>query len=272
MKRSAYTLEEKVDESVRFIRQVSNKKPRLGIVLGSGLGYFAESLTSTTSIDTSTIPHYPKPTIEGHEGKLLIGTLHEKTMLLFQGRVHYYESGDLESVLYPIRIAHALGVRTLLLTNAAGGINSKFRPADLMLITDHINLTHENPSRGISAVRKNTPVYDLELQKLILLAAKSQRIKLQRGVYCGLKGPSYETVAEVQLARHIGSDAVGMSTVNEATFAQGLGMRVAGISCITNLSTGISDQKLSHNEVTDVAQQVQYAFSALLDTVIERLD
>ncbi|MBI1803485.1 MAG: purine-nucleoside phosphorylase [Ignavibacteriae bacterium] len=265
-------IERKLKESVSFIRQTIRQRPRIGIVLGSGLGYFADSMASTQAMNTAAIPHYPTSTIEGHSGKFLIGKLHGKTLLVFQGRVHYYESGNIESILYPIRVARALGVRTLLVTNAAGGVNPGFKPADLMLITDHINLTFKNAIRGYMPHHHNTPVYDPALQALIADAAQSKGISLKRGVYCGVQGPSYETAAEVRMSKMIGADAVGMSTVNEASLAHALGMRVGGISCITNLSTGMTNQKLTHREVTEVARQVQHSFSTLLDAIIERLE
>jgi purine-nucleoside phosphorylase len=193
---------------------------------------------------------------------------------VFQGRVHYYETGKIASVLYPIYVAHRLGIRTLIVTNAAGGVNREFKPADLMLMTDQINLTFENPLGDPPLVprhRKNAPLYDDGLQQIIRKTADKKNIVLRRGVYCGITGPSYETAAEVKMVRLFGGDAVGMSTVNEVTLAQSLGMRVAGISCITNLSTGISDQKLSHAEVTEVADRVKQVFAGLLRGVIEQL-
>jgi len=270
--RSTISIERKVTESLRFIRRKIKTRPHIGIVLGSGLGHFADSVESPQAIDTSTIPFYPKSTIEGHVGKLLVGTLHGKTVLIFQGRVHFYESGDLESVLYPIRIAKGLGVHTLLVTNAAGGVNPRFRPGDLMMLRDQINLTFENPLRNVKPTLRRSPVYDIGLQTIIMEAARSRRIALRRGVYCGVKGPSYETAAEVRMTKLIGSDAVGMSTVNEASFAHALGMRIGGISCITNLSTGITDQRLTHVEVTEVALRVQHSFGTLLDAIVERID
>ncbi len=269
---SELSIAEKIKASLRFIRKRTKARPRIAIVLGSGLGHFADSIPSAQVINTTTIPFYPKSTIKGHSGRLLFGQLHGKTLLMFQGRIHFYESGDLESILYPIRIAHALGVRTLLLTNAAGGVNPHFKPADLMLIRDHINLTFENTSGTVAPLHRNAPVYNTELQSIITAAARSKGIRLREGTYCGLKGPSYETAAEVRMSKIIGSDAVGMSTVNEASFAHALGMRVGGISCITNLSTGITDQPLTHNEVTEVALRVQHSFSTLLDAIVERID
>lgn len=263
-------IQRNVVESARIIRSKTTIRPKIGIILGSGLGEFGESLSRKKSIENSSVPHYPVSTIEGHHGRLIFGKLHGKSLIVFQGRVHFYESGDIEQVLYPIRVAHRLGVRTLLLTNAAGGVNRSFRPGDLMVITDHLNLTFENP------VSDPTPqihcgVYDAKLQEIINAIGRKQNIDLREGVYCGIKGPSYETAAEVEMVRRLGGDAVGMSTVNEASFARSLGMRIAGISCITNLSTGILPRKLSHDEVTEVANRVKKTFRSLLEGIVREL-
>jgi purine-nucleoside phosphorylase len=243
----------------------------MAIILGSGLGEFAESLTFKKVIDTSDIPHYPVSTVEGHHGKLIFGKLHSTPLLAFQGRVHYYESGKLESVLYPIRVAHNLGIKTLIVTNAAGGVNMTFEAGDLMMISDQINLTFENPLVGTRKRSRKQKLYDENFQDTILKIAAEKKIKLQRGVYCGVKGPSYETAAEIEMVRRLGGDAVGMSTVNEVSLAVALGIHVAGISCITNLATGILDLKLSHAEVTDVANKVKHTFAELLKGVIEKI-
>jgi purine-nucleoside phosphorylase len=268
-KKHDITIEDKIVESVKAIRKQTKFRPKMGIILGSGLGDFAETLNMPNSIDTQSIPHYPHSSVVGHKGRLIFGTLGKLPILAFQGRVHFYETGSLETILYPIRVAHALGIRKLILTNAAGGVNKEFKPGDLMLINDQINLTFENPiSRNKSLTVKNKFLYDLEFQSKILEVAKKNDIKLQQGIYCGIKGPSYETASEVRMIRSLGADAVGMSTVNEASLAVNLGMRIAGFSCITNLSTGILDQKLSHQEVTEVANMVRHTFSRLITEVI----
>lgn len=265
--------EEKVKESVKFIRRESRGTPALGLVLGSGLGNFADLLLERRAIDTATIPHYPRSTVEGHKGRIVFGRLGKVELCVLQGRVHFYESGSLDAVLYPIRVLRALGVTTLIVTNAAGGVNPGFRPGDLMLITDQINLTFGLPlPPGGGRARPSAGVlYDPKLIALVRKTAAAKGILLQSGVYCGVKGPSYETAAEVRMVGRIGGDAVGMSTVNEVSFAASLGMRVAGVSCITNLATGTGAAALSHAEVTEVADRVQHSFTALLEGAIEAI-
>ncbi|MBI4548711.1 MAG: purine-nucleoside phosphorylase [Ignavibacteriae bacterium] len=260
-----------VKESVRFIRSKVSIRPRIAIILGSGLGDFADTVVNKKTFETSRIPHYPQSNVEGHSGKLIFGKLSHVSVLAFQGRIHFYETGNLESVLYPIRLAHGLGIKTLIVTNAAGAVNRQFNPGDLMLITDQINLTFENPLRHLRLPIANLQLYDVKLQKLILQVAKENKIDLKQGVYCGIKGPSYETAAEIEMIRRIGGDAVGMSTVNEVSLAVALGMRVAGISVITNLSTGITTEKLSHLDVTEVATRVRKVFANLMSRVIEKI-
>lgn len=268
MKAPLYTPE--LQNSMDFIRKKTRSRPAIAVVLGSGLGEFADSLESKVKISTSAIPHYPRSTVEGHHGTLVFGKLQRVPVVAFQGRVHYYETGSLESVLYPIRIAHALGVQCMIFTNAAGGLNPLFSPGDLMLIDDQINLTFTNPILALGKRAHNRDLYDHRLKELITTTAFRAKIPIRRGVYCGLKGPSYETAAEVGMAQRIGADAVGMSTVNEASLATSLGMIIAGISCITNLATGIGTGKLSHGEVTEVANSVKHSFSTLLhDSLLE---
>lgn len=272
------THNERIAESVRFIRKRLRLRPNVGIILGSGLGDFAERLSKNVVILAEEIPNYPGPTVEGHKGKLIVGRIGSKSILAFQGRVHFYEVGNLFEVLYPILVASALGIRTLLVTNAAGGINRAFTPADLMLITDHINLTFLNPllvvpetiPLQLSSTRTHS-LYDVGLQEILVNAAREKKIPLRAGVYCGVKGPSYETAAEVEMIRRLGGDAVGMSTVNEVTLANALGMRVAGISCITNYAAGITSAPLSHDEVTEVASRVKLGFANLVEAFVEKL-
>ncbi|MBI5476285.1 MAG: purine-nucleoside phosphorylase [Ignavibacteriales bacterium] len=262
------TLDEKISQSIKVIKRSTKLKPKIGIILGSGLGDFADSLEMCDSIDAQAIPYYPHSSVMGHKGRMIFGKIGKIQVLAFQGRVHFYETGNLETILYPIRVAHALGIEKLILTNAAGGVNKEFTPGDLMLIVDQINLTFENPLAGNVVPLRNQPLYDTEFQNIIKKVAEKNNIKIQTGVYCGLKGPSYETASEVKMIRQLGADAVGMSTVNEASLAFHLGMRIAGFSCITNLSTGILDQKLSHVEVTEVANKVKHTFSKLVTEVI----
>ena len=271
MKSKINTTTSNLKQSVRFIRSKTSLRPKIAIIFGSGLGDFAEGLNTNTVIDSKTIPHYPKSTVEGHRGKLIFGKMGKTPIIGFQGRVHFYETGKLETVLYPILVAHQLGVKTLIVTNAAGGINSAMTPGDLMLITDQINLTFENAFKDSPTKKTSKKVYDHKLNEIILKIAEKKSIELKQGVYCGLKGPSYETAAEIRMLKKIGADAVGMSTVNETSLAVSLGMRVAGISCITNLATGGSKEKLSHAEVTEVAQMAKQSFTELLAGLIEKL-
>ncbi|MBM4166462.1 MAG: purine-nucleoside phosphorylase [Ignavibacteria bacterium] len=278
-----------VKESSAFIKSKTKLRPTIAIILGSGLGDFGDGLKNKTVIDTSTIPHYPVSTVEGHKGKLIFGKLKNIPLLAFQGRIHFYESGNLEKVLYPIHIAHALGIQTLIVTNAAGGINKNFTQGNLMLLTDHINLTFLNPlqqraksleHRARSKEQGNSHLtshishhsfYNEHLQQLAKNVALKNKIPLQQGVYCGLQGPTYETVAEIQFLKKIGADAVGMSTVNEVTLAAHYGMNVVGFSCITNLGTGISPTKLSHAEVTETGNRVKKQFAQLISLLIEKI-
>ncbi|MER3523144.1 MAG: purine-nucleoside phosphorylase [Ignavibacteria bacterium] len=258
-------------ESVRFIRNQTSLAPRIAIILGSGLGDFADNLTERTAIATSDIPHYPQSTVEGHKGRLVFAVLDEKPILAFQGRIHFYESNDLEAVLYPIRVAHAIGVKTLIVTNAAGGINRTFNAGDLMVIRDHINFTLQRLHLVDDFAIRRREIYSRHLIEQAECAAASNSIVLRKGVYVGLKGPSYETAAEIEMLTRMGGDAVGMSTVFEASLAASLGMEVLGISCITNVAAGISSSKLSHAEVTEVGNRVKTKFATLVRSTIRLL-
>lgn len=262
-----------IEEAAQALRTRVQYAPQVGLILGSGLGDFADSLTSLASIPTSEIPHYPAGSVQGHRGRLVFSEIRPGTVALtFQGRLHFYESGHPETVLFPIRIAHALGVRTLLLTNAAGGVNRTFHPGDLMLISDQINLTMERASQDASPRETaHLPRYDPQLSDLAMREAAALGIPLHRGVYAGVKGPSYETAAEVEMIHRMGGDAVGMSTVLEVELAASLGMRTLGISCITNKATGIGTEPLSHDEVTEVAARVKTRFLMLISALLSHL-
>ena len=257
-----------LNASISFIREHAPVSPRIALILGSGLCDFSDNLPNRTSIPTSDIPHYPVSTVEGHKGKLVFAMLNEKPLLAFQGRVHFYETRDLEKVLYPIHVAHKLGIRTLITTNAAGGINRTFLPGDLMIIMDQINFTFERRASTKPSLRQ---IYSADLIAKAEAAARMSGIQVKRGVYVGLKGPSYETASEIEMLTRIGGDAVGMSTVFESSVASSLGMDVLGISCITNLATGISPTKLSHQEVTEVGSRVKQTFATLVASTISLL-
>lgn len=267
-----------LNESIKYITSKITALPRIGIILGSGLGDFGTLVSDAVVIPTSEVPHYPVSTVAGHSGKLIFGTvrhngINSPQLLVFQGRVHFYESNSLDRVIYPIEVASALGITTLLITNAAGGINKSFVPGDLMLIRDYINLTFENPlvGRTIKASQRVTNYFDDALMTIAKRSAQSLRIPIKEGVYCWTKGPSYETAAEIRMMERLGADAVGMSTVPEVMTAVHLGMKVLGISCITNLSTGITASKLSHNEVTETANMVKHNFTSLVRDITLQL-
>ncbi len=252
-------------------------KAEIGMILGSGLGDYVEALENKKSIAYAQVPGFPVSTVEGHAGMWHTGTLHGKTVCMMQGRFHAYEGYDLQDVTLPVRVMQWLGVKTLIVTNAAGGANKSFQAGDLMVITDFINLTGKNPLTGpnIQELGPRFPdmsfAYDRELQALAMQTAEKQGIKLQKGVYCWFNGPNYETPAEIRMATILGGDAVGMSTVPETLVARHGGMRVLGISCITNMAAGILDQPLNHQEVMETGIRVRDTFRRLLDGVIQAL-
>jgi purine-nucleoside phosphorylase len=270
-------LRQHIEESIAWIRKKTWAKPSIGIILGSGLGSFAETLEQRTEIPTSEIPHYAKSTVEGHEGKLVFGMMGNKNVLAVKGRVHYYEGYTMQEVTYVIRLMHFLGVKSLIVTNAAGGVNTAFSPGDLMIITSHINHFFANPLQGLNDASLGprfpdmSDDYDPEYIRLAENIALDLKIKTQRGVYCGGPGPTYETRAEVKMFQKIGADAVGMSTIPEVIVAKHQGMRVLGISCITNLGTGISATPLSHEEVTVTANRVKDSFQKWIREIIRQM-
>jgi purine-nucleoside phosphorylase len=270
-------LKDRLTESVAWIRTKTSQQPAIGIILGSGLGEFADTLEEREQIVTSDIPHYSRSTVEGHAGKLVFGKISDREVLAVKGRVHYYEGYSLEQVTYVVRLMRALGVRSLIVTNAAGGVNPVFSPGDLMFITSHINFFFTNPLQGPNDDELGPRFpdmesdYDKEYISIGEKCALKLGVKTQRGVYCAGSGPTYETSAEVKMFQKIGADAVGMSTVPEVIVAKHQNMRVLGISCITNLGTGISSTPLSHEEVTITANRVKNSFQALLKEIIQNL-
>ena len=246
------------------------------VVLGSGLGDYAEEFEDTKEISYRDIPHFPVSTAPGHAGKLISGTKAGKRVLIMSGRLHMYEGFPLEQIVFPIRVLKLMGVKNLILTNAAGGVNESFRPGDLMLITDYINLTGRSPLTGPNESMFGPRFPDMssafsrELRQAALESAGEIHLDLRQGVYCWMPGPCYETPAEIRMIRMLGADAVGMSTVPDAMAAVHAGMNVLGISCITNMAAGILNQAITHQEVLEVGRKVQTTFRALLDKIIER--
>jgi purine-nucleoside phosphorylase len=250
---------------------------QIGLVLGSGLGPFADTMTDRFAVEYSEIPNFPASRVIGHAGRLIGGTVHGRPVLALSGRVHYYEGHDLRTVTFAVRVLSRLGVRTLILTNAAGGINLAFTEGALMVIDDHINLLGSNPLVGPQDDRLGsrfpdmTEVYSKRLRALADETARSIGLTVQHGVYVAVHGPSYETPAEIRAFRTLGADAVGMSTVPEAIVARQMSMEVLGISCITNMASGVLPQPLLHDEVMKTAERVRSQFAALLEGIIGRL-
>jgi purine-nucleoside phosphorylase len=251
------------------LKKISPLRPKLAIVLGSGFHHVLAELRVTKKISYAQIPGFPKPTVSGHAGELYFGHLGKTPVLVLSGRAHFYEGHEMERVTFATRTLAAFGITDLLLTNAAGGLNRRFRAGDFMVLTDHINLIGANPLRGpaIKSLPRFvdlTEAYDKKLREVLFRAGKSCSLKLQRGVYLAVSGPSYETPAEIRTFAKLGADAVGMSTVPEAIVARQHGLRVAAISCITNLAAGISREKLSHAEVLETADKVKVLAAQLL--------
>jgi len=249
----------------------------IGVILGSGLGDYADTLADSKRLPYSEIPGFPVSTVSGHAGMLVCGMLHGKRVVMMQGRFHYYEGYSMKEITLPVRVMQKMGVKTLIVTNACGGVNLSFKPGDLMVITDMLSLTGVNPLMGenLDEFGPRFPdmscVFDKGLRALAHSCAIQRGMRLQEGVYCQFPGPCYETPAEVRMARILGADAVGMSTVPEAMVARHGGMRVLGVSCITNMAAGILNQPLCHEEVTETANRVKEQFKGLIDGVIAKL-
>ena len=242
------------------LRCASQLRPRLAIVLGSGFQSVAQAMTVARAVPYAKLTGFPKPTVAGHTGQVLIGTFGSAEIMVLSGRAHYYEGHSLETVTFPIRVLAEFGIENILLTNAAGGIHKKYCAGEFMQSTDHLNFIGDNPLRGaITEGRERfidlSQIYDPALNKALQVAARKTKTKLHRGVYCALSGPSYETPAEIRALAKLGADAVGMSTVPEAIVARQCALRVAALSCITNAAAGISKTPLSHSEVLEIGEQ-----------------
>lgn len=282
---------EKAAEAAAFLKTKFSGEVRTVIVLGSGLGAFADKLENAVRIPYSEIPGFVQSTVEGHAGQLVIGEISGVALMVQQGRFHYYEGYDMEQVTLPVRTFGLMGVKNLILTNAAGSLNSDMLPGSLMLIADHLNCMGVNPLRGANDTRFGprfpdmTEVYDREFHRVAeeeAAAISKERFEsgvdseqtdfLNRGVYCALSGPTYETPAEIRMYRLFGADAVGMSTVPEATAARHMGMRVLGISCITNLAAGMSDEAINHDEVMETGARAAEVFGELLRRIVTKIN
>jgi purine-nucleoside phosphorylase len=274
---------ERIDAAVAAIWQrlgadQARLAPRIGLILGSGLGGFADGLEGKLAIDYADIPGFPVSKVHGHSGRLVFGARGGVPCVAMQGRAHVYEGHSAAQSAFPARVLIALGARTLLITNAAGGINAAWPPGTLMLIRDHLDLLRDHPLRGLNDDRVGprfpdmTYAYAPELRAIAKDVAKGAGIALEEGVYVAMPGPTYETPAEVRMLRALGADATGMSTVPEVIVANHMGGRVVGISCITNQAAGITDAKLSHDEVTETAARVRATFERLLELLITALD
>ncbi len=268
---------EKVESVCSYIKSITDFKPEVGVVLGSGLGDFANTVENPTVIDYKNIPLFPVSTVEGHAGRFILGYISKTPVIVMQGRVHYYEGYDIHDVVLPIRVMACLGAKKLILTNAAGGIHPSFNAGELMMICDHISSFVPSPLRGenVSELGTRFPdmshVYSPKLCEIIRSSARELGISLHEGVYVQTPGPNYETPAEIKMFKALGADAVGMSTAIEAMAANHAGMEVCGISCISNLAAGISPSPLTHAEIKVAAEKVSKDFSKLISTIVSRI-
>lgn len=268
---------ERVHQAAESVAGRTTLRPEIGLILGSGLGGLADQMEDATPIPYSSIPHFPESTVPGHKGRFVVGTLAGTPVCAMQGRFHFYEGYPMEQVVRPVRVMARLGVRTIIVTNAAGGVNESFAPGDLMLINDHINMFGTNPLVGPNEEQFGvrfpdmTEAYDARLRALALEVAEGQGLTVRQGVYLGVSGPSFETPAEIRAFRALGADAVGMSTVPEVITARHLGLRVLGISCISNMAAGILPEPLTHADVIKVTARAAEAFGRLVTGVISKL-
>jgi purine-nucleoside phosphorylase len=266
-----------IQEAARFVAGKTKHRPALALILGSGLGAFERELSSAEMIAYTDIPHFPHSTVPGHAGRIVLGRFTGIPLCVMSGRVHAYEAYSAQEVAFPVRVLGSLGVTTLLVTNAAGAVNTAFRPGELMVITDHLNLTGMNPLIGPEEKELGprfpdmTEAYTPKLQALCQSAALRIGLNIRKGVYAGLLGPSYETPAEIRMLRTLGADAVGMSTVIEVIAANQTGMKVLGISCMTNMAAGILPRKLEHREVMETGERLRGVLLELLRELVPAL-
>jgi purine-nucleoside phosphorylase len=265
------------DSAATFVLSRTSLRPQIGVVLGSGLGAFADQLSESVTIPYADIPSFPRSTAVGHAGQMVLGKSGDTSVVAMQGRVHLYEGYSAGEVIFPIRVLARMGMRALILTNAAGGINLAYQQGALVVITDHINLQGQNPLVGPNEERFGprfpdmTQAYYKPYRKVALEAAGQRGTAVHEGVYAGLLGPSYETPAEIHYLRTIGADLVGMSTIPEVIAARQMGIKILAISCVTNMAAGILDQPLSHEEVLETTARVQAEFVALVEAVLPQI-
>jgi purine-nucleoside phosphorylase len=268
---------ERAEHAARTIRLRSEAETRVAIILGSGLGAFADDLEDALALPYTDVPGFARSTVEGHAGRLVLGKLEGVPVAAMQGRFHFYEGYSFDEVTFPVRVLHLLGIKTLVLTNAAGGLNNAYTQGSLIVISDHLNLMGASPLHGANDERFGprfpdmSEVYDHEYQDLVIREAHAMGLEMRRGIYAGLSGPNYETPAEIRMLRLLGADAVGMSTVPEAIVARHMGMRVVGLSCITNMAAGVLDAPINHAEVIETGERVRTTFAELLRRVIPKL-
>ena len=268
---------ETADAAAKFILAKTPLRPKVAIVLGSGLGAFADEIPDAVKIPFGDIPNFPKSTAEGHAGKLVIGKVGDVPVAVMQGRVHYYEGYDMDAVIFPMRVLGRMGVKAAILTNAGGGISSKLEQGCLVVLNDHINMLGTNPLIGPNDTRYGlrffdmTYAYDREYRAWTLAEGKRLKINIHEGVYLAVTGPSYETPAEIRAFRTLGADVVGMSTVPEVIAARHMDIKILAISCVTNLAAGCSDAPLDHKEVLEVGERIRGQFVALLKSVIPKI-
>jgi purine-nucleoside phosphorylase len=263
----------RLDEAADLLRSRTPLQPAMGIILGSGLGAFADSLEGAVSVPYAEIPHFPASTVVGHGGALVIGRCQGVPVAVMKGRVHFYEGYSLDQVVFPARVLGRLGIETLLVTNAAGAVNTKFAPGDLMVIEDHINLLGNplvGPNEDALGERfiDMSEAYDRGLRDVAEAACRASGVRARRGVYLALTGPTFETPAEIRMFRTLGADAVGMSTVPEVIALRHMGVRVVGLSCITNMAAGVLDQKLDHREVLETGERVKGALMEVIGRIV----
>lgn len=270
-------MNKKISEAKIYIENNIVEKPEIGLILGSGLGVLGDRAENQKIIDYANIPNFPISTIEGHKGRFIFGEISGRKVAIMQGRFHYYEGYDMKETVFPIWVMRLLGIEKLIVTNAAGGINTDYKPGELMLIKDHINFMGSNPLIGpnLSSMGTRFPdmsnAYSSRLRDLIKSISYKLNIPIREGVYASMTGPAYETPAEIKMLRIMGADAVGMSTVPEVIAANHAGMEVAGISCITNMAAGVLDKPLSHEEVIKTADEVKDKFIKLVISIINEI-